>query len=402
MKNRIALGFQNTVDFELEWDSAVLEALIWSYKISDVEIGVDIPIHTERDIILVLLGHMKAGTGTERIVSSSNITREFAEHFSKKITLGGTAIRAAIAMSHIGCPSTVHACSNNHYFRSLMPANVSYLTSVPDEADEYCPHVIVQFPVNARISAGDIDIVTPRPNRVIFAYDPPSVCLIIDENFKYMAECADVFLAASYNAIKDESLLQERLTTSLRIIEHLPSNCLFVMEDACFQSSSIRAIVTKTLTPRLDIFSMNEDELQDRLGHRIDILDPQSVSEALSTVAQQINVPLLICHSAYWALAYGKQPSRARQALEGGIAMASTRFRLGDKFGKDDYLQTMQLPANQFGIIFSTKITKLLGTDLICCLAGKNLDFVKKPTTIGLGDAFIGGILPNLLPERLI
>ncbi|MDL2254263.1 ADP-dependent glucokinase/phosphofructokinase [Ruminococcaceae bacterium OttesenSCG-928-I18] len=400
MKNdQIVMGFQNTVDFELGWEPGVIEDLIVSWDIQNREICLDGTIETQRDMVIALLAQMREGTGTERMVTSSVTTRGFASRFPYTVTLGGTAVRAAIAMANIGIPSTIHACSMNRHFRALVPKTVTWYASVPDEGEDFHPHVIVQFPAGARIRAGDIDITTRRPNRVIFAHDPPSVRLVIDESFKDRVGNAKVFLAASYNAMKDEALLRDRLKTTLEIMDRLPAGCVTVMEDGCFESPLVRRVVTETLGPRLSIFSLNEDELQDRTGGRIDILDPAAVANALELAARQIGSPLLICHSAYWALAYGQNPALAKDALQGGISMASTRFRLGDHFTLEDYRQTQKAQPCADGADFARQITGLLGADRVLCLPGFDLTQVAHPTTIGLGDAFVGGLLPQLLPK---
>ena len=41
MSNRFAMGFQNTVDFELVWDPQIIESLIVSFDIHDNEIRQD-------------------------------------------------------------------------------------------------------------------------------------------------------------------------------------------------------------------------------------------------------------------------------------------------------------------------------------------------------------------------
>jgi len=401
MGNRFALGFQNTVDFELVWDPQIIESLIVSFDIHNNEIRNDIIIESQRDMVLVLLSYMKEGTGTERYVTSSETTRGFASHFQYNVTLGGTAVRAAIAMSNIGYTSTIHACSQNRYFCTLIPKNIDWLASVPDEGENFHPHVITQFPSKVRIRANDIDISAPRPNRVIFAHDPPSVQLIIDENFKNKVKDAGVFLAASYNVMKDEVLLRDRLQTTINIMHSLPGGCITMMEDGCFENKNIRRIVTETLGPHLDILSMNEDELQDRIGHKFDFLDPKIVAEAILQVSQQINIPILVCHSASWVLAYGQNPTSIKNALDGGITMASTRFRLGDRYTIEDYIETKQIAPCKAGEDFSRQINDLLGEGKILCLSGKDLNFVPRPVTIGLGDAFVGGMLPNLLPTEV-
>ena len=82
--------------------------------------------------------------------------------------------------------------------------------------------------------------------------------------------------------------------------------------------------------------------------------------------------------------------------------MASTRFRLGDRYNIEDYTETKHIAPCKAGVDFSHQITDLLGADKILCLPGKDLDFVPHPITIGLGDAFVGGMLPNLPPCRKI
>ena len=402
MSQSIALGFQNTVDFELEWNPGVVESMIREYDIRQKHIRPIQHLSTERDILIVLLYYMANGIGAEHITDSSRITRVFASRFHYKVTLGGTAVRAAIALSMIGYPSIVHACSNNHYFRELLPKNVAYRSSVPDEGEDFNPHVIVQFPVGATVRANDISIVCHRPNRVIFAYDPPSVVLVIDPDFGHDVRDAGVFVAASFNAIKKEDIARKRLSTAVEIIRQLPADCTILMEDGCFEHPAIRAIVTEVIASHLRIFSMNEDELQDRFGRRIDILNPHAVAEAVTAVAEQIHVPCLICHSAFWALAFGSNPLARKDALQGGIDMASTRFRCGDRFSLEDYRKTSRLRRCTEGVDFSAKITRILGADRVCCIAGWDLQFVSAPTTIGLGDAFIGGMLPRLLPERCL
>ncbi len=402
MKNHIAAAFQNTVDFELNWDTDILKALIKNYRILQSEIQADRSIHSERDLIIILLRHMSEGSGSECLASSSQITRSFASHFSYEITLGGTAVRAAMAIEKIGYPSTIHACSLNHHFLRLVPDAVSWVSSVPDEGNDFHPHVIVQYPANIRICVNDIDFITHNPNRVIFAYDPPSMRLEISTAFAEEITSADVFLIASYNIIKDKSILKDRLRKTVSLIHALPPRHTVIMEDGCFKDPGMRQLVTQTLAPQIDIFSMNEDELQDRLGYRIDILNPTDVLTAIQTVYDKLQVPTLICHSSHWALSYGSQSPAIKNALKSGICMAATRFQFGDNYGKEHYNKARHLPASAKGTAFCEALLKLPASKPLYILPAKDLSFVARPFTIGLGDAFIGGMLPGLLPEAVL
>ena len=157
-----------------------------------------------------------------------------------------------------------------------------------------------------------------------------------------------------------------------------------------------RYYVHEQLAQVIDVLSMNEDELQDYIGRRIDILNPQAVKEALENVRESTGVKTLITHSAAWALAYGENASGMREALEGGSIAASTRFRMGDGFTLKDFEATKEIPDKAQGIRFCEELRGLLG-EKVCCIPSKDLSFVEHPTVVGLGDTFAGGLLTGLL-----
>lgn len=400
MDNRIVAGFQNTVDFEIAWNQETVQALIQAYEIQYDEIQIFTPVTNERELLCTLLCHIQRQSGSECLASSSKITREFANRFDFNVTLGGTAARAAMAIEKLGYRSTIHACSQNHYFRSLIPRRVHWVASVPDEGEEFHPHVIVQYPADAHLRVGEHAFVTTRPNRVIFAYDPPSAALHLADNFQDELCKASVFLAASFNLIPEEAVLRQRLEKTIHFISKLPEQCVVLMEDACFENPKMHQIVTQSLAPYLDIFSMNEDELQDRVGRRINVRSAGEVAQAVREMYDALHMRTVVCHSAYWALAYGRLPLNMKSALEAGICMASTRFRLGDNYSLADYRESMTMPPRQDSVEFARELTEFLGEEHLICLPCKDLDHVAKPVTIGLGDSFVGGMLPLFLTEQ--
>src|SRR5690606_14279512 len=90
MKERIAAGFGNNIDYEIVWNSEVIEELITRYNIRNSELDVNRVITCERDLVISILSFLKLGSGGERFVSSSEIIEQFSEKFAKKVTLGGT------------------------------------------------------------------------------------------------------------------------------------------------------------------------------------------------------------------------------------------------------------------------------------------------------------------------
>ena len=86
MKEKIALGFGDNIDYEIVWDSEVIENLIIQYDIHNDELDVNRVITCERDLVISILGFLKVGSGGERFVSASTIIEDFSQNFEKKIT----------------------------------------------------------------------------------------------------------------------------------------------------------------------------------------------------------------------------------------------------------------------------------------------------------------------------
>jgi hypothetical protein len=122
MVENLVLGLGGTVDYEIVWDSSVIEGLVAEYDIRTSDLTTTIPVDSERDLVVVLLGFVRDGVGGERFVASSDIVERFAARFDKRITLGGTPVRAAMAMEVLGVTCTVHLVSIDDHVRRLLPA----------------------------------------------------------------------------------------------------------------------------------------------------------------------------------------------------------------------------------------------------------------------------------------
>ena len=78
---------------------AVMAALIHHYEIRADELNRHRAINSERDLVISILGFLQAGMGGERWVASSAIVEAFSARFVRKITLGGTSVRAVAALA---------------------------------------------------------------------------------------------------------------------------------------------------------------------------------------------------------------------------------------------------------------------------------------------------------------
>jgi len=394
MKEKIALGLGDNTDYEIAWNSKVIEELIIGYGIHDDELSTNRDVKSERDLVISILSFLKSGIGGERHVSSSAIVEHFSQKFEMKITLGGTSVRAAIAMRKLGYTSVLHLVTINDHVRRLIPQDSPFVCS--NAEDSSYPHLIVQFGKNACVRAGDIDICTSRANRIIYHNDDDNIVMNLNEDFASLVTDARIFLISGFNAMKSEELLIRRLETLSRIMASLPEEALVYYEDAGFYDPGFSELIWSALANKISVYSLNEDELQAHVGRALDLLNASQIEAALADLQKRIAVPVIVVHSMYWALAYGENAMSVANALKGGVTMATTRFCYGDDFTVENYKEIEGLPPNEEGAHFADAIKTLLA-DHICCVPVAHVE-QSNATTIGLGDAFVGGFLPALLP----
>jgi ADP-dependent phosphofructokinase/glucokinase len=393
MTPQITLGFGNNIDYEIVWDSATITELALHYRICADELDIHHAIQTERDLVISILAFLKRETGGERFVASSDIIEQFAARFAKRVTLGGTSVRAAIAMQKLGYTSALHLVTLNDHVRRLLPPDTPYVCS--SAQDSSYPHLIVQFGRDTRIHAGDIHITTRQANRLIYHCDTDNIQMALNSDFADLMTGAKVLLVSGFNAMQDQTLLAQRLQTVLMMMQRLPADAQVFCEDAGFYNPAFRQFIYQTLAERINIFSLNEDELQSYLDTKIDLLDVPQVTDALHKLKRLFPIPVIVVHTQHWALAYGNDAERLQGALKSAVTMATTRYCYGDDFTADDYHAVQRLPPKAEIAAFTDSINAQLGAGVFCIPVAH----VEPPvaTTIGLGDSFVGGFLPALL-----
>ena len=143
----------------------------------------------------------------------------------------------------------------------------------------------------------------------------------------------------------------------------------------------MREIVSSEFRGRVDVHSLNEDELQSYLARRVDLLDVADVAAVLAEFERFAIAPTVVVHTKYWSLAVGERAAALESALAGGIDLASTRYCYGDDFSPADLAAIRRLPNHPGGVAFARGIAERLG-DRVRCVPGRLLD-VPAPTTIG-------------------
>ena len=195
--------------------------------------------------------------------------------------------------------------------------------------------------------------------------------------------------------MQSQELLSEKLGKLLSIIKSLPSETVVFYEDACYHNLNLNKIVREYLIPVIDVFSLNEDEMQEYLGRKIMLLDPVDVFAALQELHLLLPVPTLVIHTKDWGVVYGENVFQYAKSSKSGITMATTRFRFGDDFSHSDYLETEGLSSDMENLFFVAGLRQLIG-EKVYCLPSFQVKEINV-TNVGLGDSFVGGFLSGLV-----
>jgi ADP-dependent phosphofructokinase/glucokinase len=387
------LGLGGCLDYETVWDPHVLSALASHYGIGEADLDRGELVATERALACSILAFVRDGVGGERGVATPDVIDELAGRLEHTVTLGGSSVRAAIAMSRIGVPSTLHLVSEDDQVRALLPNGIEYVCSA--ESDAINPHLVMQYPQGTRVRLADgVAIEAPRSNRLIYVCDPPNRDMVLAPELTAVLMRARLFFISGFNAMLDQDLLRERMRTLVDSMTSLPPDATVVFEDAGYHLPGFERIVNEALAGRVDVHGMNEDELETYVGRPVDLLDGADVAEAIAQVRQVIMAPVLVVHTRHWALAHGADVQGFRDVLKGGIDMASARYLYGDDLDARRYAGVREWPRQRDGETFAHQLSSALGPQAVCVAARELATEV--PTTIGLGDAFVGGMLAAL------
>jgi ADP-dependent phosphofructokinase/glucokinase len=120
------------------------------------------------------------------------------------------------------------------------------------------------------------------------------------------------------------------------------------------------------------------------------------VRSAVLDVHAQVHIPLLVLHTKYFAIAHGRDAHSFKHALSQGVAVAGARYAHGDEATKAE-IQRLAADGERGRV----------GTLVVSVIEQRDSEFagapalelanVAWPTTVGLGDAFIGGAIAALL-----
>ena len=386
---KIVLGLGGTVDYEVRWAPAALESLARELGILVTDLTDVAEISSDRELLISLLNFVKAGIGGERYVIDPAIIHSVAGRVPFEVTLGGTPVRAALAMAIRGVDSTVHLVSTNDETRAMLPAGTQILSSA--EEDSLFPHLIVQYPANARIDLPDGKVVSQRANRLIYTHDPPNEELLLAHDLGRALSKCSLFLMSGLNIFHDEVLLRERLGELTLSCERLPGEAVVVYEDAGFHLPEQSRIVRDKLLPYIHVYSLNEDEAQVYIARSVDLTQASDVALMIRQLREIIPASNLLVHTHLWSVLVGPDSTRFAGPLRAAVQMASARYLFGDSLTLDQYNSVPSFPHNASASAIEEAVKSEVGAH--CVFSPGFWLETEAPTTIGLGDSFIRGFI---------
>lgn len=408
----VVLGFGAAVDCEIRWDAAVLADLAEAYAVEPGELVAPAgPILSERDLVVSILGYVSRSAGGERRVDEPEVIKRFCARFANLPSLGGTCVRAAAAMQRLGVGATVHLAFDSPQVRALMPAGTAAL--LPEEEHDSYPHLIVQYPAGTRLVTSRLDLVTTRANRLIYVNDPANELLDLSPALGAAVSGARVFLISGLNAMRSRAALGKRLDVIEEAIRARAGEGFVMYEDAGFHEPDFAAVVRRRMARLADVYSLSDEELAEAVGglaqdaepggscagralgeavgQPLDLLAPEAVLRAVSTLSTRLGVPVVVVHSRHWVLAFGHRAAQYAPALATGVALATARYAYGEAADQDRAREVGLAPVDPAVAAFVARLIDLAG-DRITCVPVPVTD-VPDPTTVGLGDTFVGGFV---------
>jgi len=405
-----AMGYTSNLDILCDFRIDVLNRLLETHM-PDVDLNALQAvkfIKTVEDFISTVVHFCRNGIGGEVDIEDFAIIEDL---FDTKPGIGGTSAQAAKALAAVGCPSVIHLTDDSRevcdilrspYIHTVSPAGELIHTDQVKQRWEQEIHYIIQFKKGDVIRSRNQTIEIPASNRLIVTKVTVNEFVPFSQPyFDYIerhAKSISSNVLSSFNCIKDERVLRERLDAVKRHVRSYKNNNptgVVFFEDAHYHSLDIRKLCIETLYSEVDIVCMNEEELTLTLGmykHTVDIEDIHSCIEGVFFLKNLFNIKKgIIVHTKDYSMYAGDEPGAdIESGLIYGNLMATAKAMYGSYGTREQIAEVMKLPLSEKGL---RHLERAMASPYAAKTAVVPTKYIDKPKyTIGLGDSFVGGV----------
>ena len=405
-----AMGYTSNLDILCDFRIDVLNRLLETHM-PDADLNALQPakyIKTAEDFISTVVHYCRNGIGGEVDIEDFAVIENL---FDTKPGIGGTSAQAAMALAAVGCPSVIHltddsreVCDLLHspYIRTVSPDGELIHTDRVNRRRDQEIHYIIQFRKGDVIRSRGQTVEIPASNRLIVTRVTVNAFVPFSQPyFAYIerhAKSISSNVLSSFNCIKDERVLRERLDAVKRHVRAYKANNpagVTFFEDAHYHSLEIRKLCIETLYPEVDIVCMNEEELALTLGmynRPVDIGDILSCIEGVFFLKNLFSVKKgIIVHTKDYSMYAGDEPGAdIESGLVYGNLMATAKAMYGSYGTREQISEVMKLPLSEIGLRHRERAMASPYAAKTVIVPTKYID--KPKFTIGLGDSFVGGV----------
>jgi ADP-dependent phosphofructokinase/glucokinase len=413
----VCLGLGSDLDRVISLSGAQLEDLCSRVPAVSSR-GAPAQIRSEDDLAAALLYLFREGQGGEIPITESAVCALIDRRFSWREEVGGTGARAAAGLCALGVPCLVHFTFLSRRIVELLPYPALHTVErgtpipiadvlLPDDPVS-APHYIFEFDSGDRVRLNGRTVTCPCSNRLIAPFDAVNRELPISADFlRYVVahgERLSSLVLSGFNSVANGEILRARLAQVTDALERLRARntgTVVFLESAAYHVTTNNTAVLRELSPRVDVVSMNEDELAAAAGAPLDPSDVPRLIDMIQTVSAAFGIPALVIHTKDYSIQYGTGRT-AKNGLEPCLrlahALASARAVAGRTPAEADIERTLRLDESEVGIRVRSEVAGMrLAHPAIVCPAPR----IPGPvTTIGLGDLFVAGFQIGLQGEE--
>ncbi len=411
LDKRIYCGFSANVDVVVGvWDDDFL-AFQKSVNVFPPrrEQAIKPPLETREKIVDYGAWYMARGLGCDSDVRGIETMAALMEKPGNLLAIGGTGAQATNWLAYAGFRNLTLSVpyrgpeleSVLHPGMTIFDNNTAYQAEIDGLKGFPDVHCIIDYAAGTKVGFRDGSVAeSPRPNRVMLSQDRCCARLTIAPGFKksLLAEEGEVaFLTSGYSAPLTEGAFDAFIADSADLIAEArkkKGKDLFVHVEECHMWGSEelrRKTVTEKVYPFVDSVGMNEEELAD-LARFMKLSDKKDETSVLKEIAFRYGIDRVSMHGSRNSLTLTRRdPEKERIALALAVLLSAARGYYGDFVACKDIFALPELLA---GIAQEKDVPPFRD-------AGDGYVVVEMPTlygmplrsSIGLGDAFAGGIM---------